>query len=50
MMEQGEHRTGEGLGKILALKAEMNRYQGQDEEVEPLLPEADIEASEEQSE
>jgi hypothetical protein len=44
MMNSGEHRTAEGIEKILALKAEMNRYQGQDE----VLPaEADIEASEE---
>lgn len=42
MMERGEHRTAEGLEKILALKAEMNRYQGQDEEIE-----ADTEDAEE---
>jgi len=41
MMERGEHRTAEGLEKILALKAEMNRYQGQDEEIEAYTEDAE---------
>ena len=45
MMERGEHRTAEGFERVLALKAEMNRYQGQDEEIE-----ADTEDAEESSE
>ena len=34
MLERGEHLTFEGLEKVLAFKAEMNRYQGQDEELD----------------
>jgi hypothetical protein len=45
MMEQGKHRTAEGFAKILALKDEMNRYQGRDEDIE-----AEVENTEESSE
>jgi hypothetical protein len=45
MMERGEHRAPDGFAKILELKDEMNRYQGQDEEIE-----ADTEDTEESTE
>ncbi|HLE29913.1 MAG TPA: LAGLIDADG family homing endonuclease [Anaerolineales bacterium] len=41
MMDRGEHLTGEGLQKILELKSQMNRYQGQDVEDESLSDSAD---------
>jgi hypothetical protein len=50
MMERGEHRTAEGFAKILALKSEMNRYQGQDEEAESLGVETGTGDTEESSE
>jgi len=46
MMERGEHRAAEGFEKILALKDEMNRYQGQDEEIEADTEDAEEESSE----
>lgn len=38
MMERGEHLTSEGFEKILALKAEINQYRGQDEKAEVEYP------------
>ena len=50
MMERGEHLTGEGFQRILELKEQLNRYQGQDEEIESLQSQADAEDHEESSE
>jgi hypothetical protein len=43
IMERGEHRTGEGFQRIMELKEQMNRYQGQDEDDENLSEETDSE-------
>ncbi len=45
-----DDELGEGFQRILELKEQLNRYQGQDEEIESLQPQMEVEDHEESSE